>query len=87
MSGAEKILEKILRGTSDANIRFADLRGLLLRLGFGERDTQAGHSPAHFLSLMHFSICVLTYPCQRLESVSGHDPSLVLVAIRARICL
>jgi len=43
VSGAEKILEKILRGTSDANIRFADLRGLLLRLGFGERVKGSHH--------------------------------------------
>ena len=43
MSGAEKILEKILRGTSDANIRFSGLRGLLLRLGFGERVKGSHH--------------------------------------------
>jgi hypothetical protein len=33
----EKILEKILRGTSDANIPFEDLRWLLLQFGFQER--------------------------------------------------
>jgi hypothetical protein len=33
----EKILEKILRGTSDANIPFEDLRRLLLQFGFQER--------------------------------------------------
>ena len=33
----EKILEKILRGTSDANIPFEDLRWLLLQFDFQER--------------------------------------------------
>ena len=37
MPGTDKILEKILRGTSDANVPFAGLRRLLLKLGFGER--------------------------------------------------
>jgi hypothetical protein len=38
----KKLLEQVLRGTSDANIAFADLRQLLLRLGFAER-TSGGH--------------------------------------------
>ena len=37
MSLGESVLEQILRGNSDANVRFNDLRGLLLRLGFAER--------------------------------------------------
>lgn len=32
-----KTLEAVLRGASDANIRFSDLRGLLAALGFAER--------------------------------------------------
>ena len=32
-----KILDRVLRGTSDANIRFDDLRRVLKRLGFEER--------------------------------------------------
>jgi hypothetical protein len=32
-----KVLFKILRGLSDSNIPFCDLRGLLIRLGFTER--------------------------------------------------
>jgi hypothetical protein len=32
-----KTLDRVLRGTSDANIRFADLCTLLHRLGFEER--------------------------------------------------
>jgi predicted RNA binding protein YcfA (HicA-like mRNA interferase family) len=42
VTSPKKILEKILRGTSDANIRFGDLRTLLLALGFEER-TRGGH--------------------------------------------
>ena len=33
----KKTLEKVLQGTSDSNIRFADLRSLLSALGFRER--------------------------------------------------
>jgi virulence-associated protein VapD len=33
----DKLLDRILRGTSDANITFEDLRRLLKRLGFAER--------------------------------------------------
>jgi hypothetical protein len=32
-----KILRRVLEGRADHNIRFSDLRGLLLRLGFDER--------------------------------------------------
>ena len=34
---ADKILNDVLRGSADANIRFSDLRNLLVRLGFEER--------------------------------------------------
>jgi virulence-associated protein VapD len=34
---SDKLLDRILRGTSDANIAFEDLRHLLKRLGFAER--------------------------------------------------
>ena len=37
MAKRDKILDTLLRGTSDANIAFSDLRGLLKRLGFIER--------------------------------------------------
>jgi predicted RNA binding protein YcfA (HicA-like mRNA interferase family) len=37
MSKAAKTLQKVLRGNSDANIRFGDLCGLLERLGFESR--------------------------------------------------
>lgn len=37
MAKRDKVLDKLLRGTSDANISFTDLCGLLERLGFVER--------------------------------------------------
>jgi HicA toxin of bacterial toxin-antitoxin, len=39
----EKVLDQVLRGTADANIRFSDLRALLLRLGFSERIRGSHH--------------------------------------------
>lgn len=33
----DKVLDKILKGTSDNNLKFQDLRKLLLRYGFSER--------------------------------------------------
>ena len=47
MSKHEKLLQKILSGNSDSNIRFSDLEGLLLRLGFEEK-TRGSH---HIFSL------------------------------------
>lgn len=43
MSGVEKILEQILRGTSDANVPFSELRTVLQRLGFVERVKGSHH--------------------------------------------
>ncbi|MGH7135910.1 MAG: type II toxin-antitoxin system HicA family toxin [Pirellulales bacterium] len=37
MAKAAKTLEKVLRGTADASVRFGDLRQLLASLGFEER--------------------------------------------------
>ncbi len=39
----EKTLERVLSRRSDANIRFEDLRGLLLSLGFSERSEGSHH--------------------------------------------
>lgn len=43
MLSAEKILNAILRGTSDSNISFGGLCNLLLRLGFQERAKGSHH--------------------------------------------
>jgi hypothetical protein len=44
MGKYDKLIDKILRGTSDANILFDDLRGMLTRLGFDERIRGSHHS-------------------------------------------
>ncbi len=43
MARWEKVLLQVLRGTSDANIRFEELCDLLVRLGF-ERRTSGSHN-------------------------------------------
>jgi len=43
MSKYEKLLFKVLRGTSDANISFDDLCGLVKRFGFEERTRGSHH--------------------------------------------
>ena len=43
MARPDRLLEKILRGTSDANISFADLCQLLRQLGFDERVRASHH--------------------------------------------
>ena len=44
MGKYDKLLFQILRGTSDTNIGFDDLRQLLLRLGFEERKRGSHHT-------------------------------------------
>ena len=43
MSKYEKLLFKVLMGTSDANISFSDLCGLVKRFGFEERTRGSHH--------------------------------------------
>jgi hypothetical protein len=43
MGKYEKLLFKVLRGTSDANISFNDLCGLVKRFGFEERTRGSHH--------------------------------------------
>jgi len=43
MGKHEKVIERILRGASDANIAFDDIRGVLLHLGFEERVRGSHH--------------------------------------------
>ena len=43
MNRHERLLHNILRGRSDANIRFSDLRGLMTYLGFEERIRGSHH--------------------------------------------
>jgi hypothetical protein len=43
VTSPKKTLEKVLKGTSDANIRFNDLTSLLRALGFEERIKGSHH--------------------------------------------
>ncbi len=43
MNRHERLLQTILRGQSDANIRFAELRSLMKYLGFSERIRGSHH--------------------------------------------
>jgi hypothetical protein len=43
MPSIKKLVDLVLSGRSDANLRFADLRRLLLSLGFSERITGGHH--------------------------------------------
>lgn len=43
MTKLGKMLEQVLRGTSDANVSFTDLLNLLKRLGFQERIKGSHH--------------------------------------------
>ena len=43
MGKYEKLIDKILRGASDSNIAFDDLRKMLLYLGFDERIRGSHH--------------------------------------------
>ena len=43
MGKHDRLLQSILRGRSDANVRFTDLRTLLFHLGFSERIRGSHH--------------------------------------------
>lgn len=43
MAKFDKIISRILKGTSDANINFNDLRNMLLHLNFNERVKGSHH--------------------------------------------
>ena len=43
MSKLEKLIVKLLRGTSDGNFSFDELRTLILNLGFNERISSSHH--------------------------------------------
>jgi hypothetical protein len=49
MGRAQKTLERLLRGQSDANVDFADLTALLRALGFEERIRGSHHVFGRFL--------------------------------------
>jgi len=56
MSAYKQILDQVLRGTADAGVRFAELCGLLKKLGFDERIKEAIIS-LRLTALKRSSIC------------------------------
>ena len=74
---ADNILERILRGTSDAGIRFSDLRVLLLNLGFKERIKGSHHiftrdGIAHILNLQPKGSMAKPYQVKQVRRVLLH---------------
>lgn len=68
MSKFDKLLLKLLSGTSDQNIGFEELRSLLLTLGFQERLTEEAIEflpKKILLKLLIFSQMVLKQKCIR----------------------
>lgn len=65
MSKLSKVLDQILRGSSDANIDFNDLRSLLGALKFRER-VRGSHHIFTRASVTGLSICNQKVPKQNL---------------------
>ena len=71
---AEPILLRVLRGSSDANIRFSELRTLLARLGFVERIKGSHHiftreDVAEILNLQERNSMAKTYQVKQVRKV------------------
>lgn len=71
---ADSILTRVLRGSSNANIRFSDLRTLLLRLGFEERTRGSHHiftreEVAEILNLQPRDSMARTYQVKQVRKV------------------
>ncbi len=69
-----KILEKILRGESDANIRFPDMRMVLHHLGFSERMRGSHHSfrrsgIAEKINIQHSGKLVKPYQVKQVRAI------------------
>lgn len=43
MGKQDKVLEKVMSGQSDKNIKFKDLQALLLSLGFAQKENNGDH--------------------------------------------
>lgn len=74
MGGRKRLLEQILRGTSDANIPFESLRSLLRELGFEERVKGSHHifskdGVAEILNLQPKSSKAKPYQVRQVRSV------------------
>jgi len=74
MSQPDKILEQLLRGKSDANISFNELRNLLTRLGFEERIRGSHHiftrnGVDEILNLQPLGAKAKVYPVRQVRRV------------------
>jgi hypothetical protein len=65
---AERILWRVLQGSSDANIRFSDLRALLLRLGFEER-IKGSHHIGEILNLQPRKALAKPYQVKQVRKI------------------
>ena len=74
MPHSDKLLERILRGTSDANIPFVGICSMLCRLGFEER-VRGGHhiftkqGVEEILNLQPKGITAKAYQVKRVRNV------------------
>jgi len=74
MTQRDKLLEHILRGTSDANVGFSELCQLLRRLGFDERTRGSHHiftrdGIAEILNLQPFGKQAKPYQVKQVRGV------------------
>lgn len=73
MSKADKILEKVMSGRSDANIAFADICYLLERVGFIRRRGSGSHviyqDGPHFIDLQPDGAKVKAYQVRQVREI------------------
>ena len=73
MSKADKILERVMSGQSDANIRFDDMCYLLLKLGFTQRQRGGSHIifqyGKDFVNLQNFHGKIKGYQVRQVREI------------------
>ena len=73
MSKAEKLLEKVMSGASDANIDFEELCTFLIKLGFIERRGGGSHrifqDGSDFVNLQNFHGKVKKYQVAQVREI------------------
>jgi predicted RNA binding protein YcfA (HicA-like mRNA interferase family) len=71
---AKPVLLRVLQGSSDANIRFSEIRALLARLGFAERIRGSHHiftrdGVAEILNLQPVNSLAKSYQAKQVRQV------------------
>jgi len=74
MTVYSKVLQRVLSGRADANIRFDDLRNLLARLGFQERSRGSHHifvkeGVEHLINLQREGHMAKPYQVRQIRAV------------------